>query len=253
MNPGNEHGPLHKLRLWVRRFGLDVRRYPDMNDSLYRLSRLFSRNNISMVLDVGAYVGEFGSSLREFGYSGTIISFEPQVDAYRMLEQRAARDPKWLALRTAVGATNGYADLNVSRNRHSSSLAAVKDRHLTADPTAEFVSREKVPITTLDVVTAREELLRSGEIFLKIDVQGYEEDVLAGASETLSWARGVQIECSLQAVYEQGMMLGRAIDYFHRLGFDLVAIEPGFTDGSSGETLQVDCVFFRGRDLVSTQ
>lgn len=238
--------PLRRLRLLARKAGLDVRRYPDLTDSSYRLSLLLRQWKIGALLDVGAYVGDFGQAARSFGYTGLIVSCEPQSYAYEMLKRRTDQDPGWIAKNIALGSSEGRGTMNISRNRYSSSLLTMGDRHLAADASAEVVGTESVSITTLNALVAEIGLSAEDRIFLKIDVQGYEEDVLLGATDVLGRIVGVQIECNLRPVYERGLMLPNALEVFTREGFELAAIEPGFSDKSSGETLQVDCIFFRG-------
>jgi len=98
-------------------------------------------------------------------------------------------------------------------------------------------------------------MLRLDEIFdrhfdqncalLKMDVQGYEEAVLRGAHRSLSMVRGVQLELSLVPLYEGAWSFSDAVEHFQASGFELVSLEPGFYDHSTGRLLQVDGIFMR--------
>jgi hypothetical protein len=97
----------------MRVFGLDIRRIglgrlPDPTDFLVA-------RHVDVVLDVGANVGRFGQRLRERGYRGTIVSFEPIETVFSELKVLAARDGNWQAHRLALGATAGLTVINVSR------------------------------------------------------------------------------------------------------------------------------------------
>src|ERR1700684_2872446 len=101
---------LHLIRRTLRRHGVDVRpATPNLRDFI-------EDRKIDLVLDVGANVGQFGTSLRNRGYRGKIISFEPLESEYKKLAVVAASDGNWEAHQFALGAASGDATINVSDN-----------------------------------------------------------------------------------------------------------------------------------------
>ncbi|MFI4963330.1 MAG: hypothetical protein ACHP6H_05685, partial [Legionellales bacterium] len=58
---------------------------------------------INVVLDVGANTGQFGSRLRELGFKGKIISFEPILAEYQDLNKKTVNDPLWQAINIGLG------------------------------------------------------------------------------------------------------------------------------------------------------
>jgi hypothetical protein len=70
----NKEIVMNKLAFGLfRRLGLDVRqvrRHPSLNDFL-------AHRNVQVLYDVGANIGQFGSKVRQRGYTGKIVSFEP--------------------------------------------------------------------------------------------------------------------------------------------------------------------------------
>jgi len=86
----------------------------------------------------------------------------------------------------------------------------------------------------------------SKNIFLKIDVQGFEQEVLKGAQQMLDKAKGVEMEISLVPLYEnQGWLLPEILEYMSDKGFTLTSIVPAFTDHKTGKVLQCNGIFFR--------
>jgi hypothetical protein len=82
-------------------------------------------------------------------------------------------------------------------------------------------------------------------VFLKIDVQGYEKQVLDGAQHILRTCRGVISEMSLVPLYE-GQLLARQIwDLLAEQGFEVWSLEPGFRHSGNGRMMQLDAVFVR--------
>jgi FkbM family methyltransferase len=87
------------------------------------LQALFALLNVDCVLDVGANRGQYGSFLRhEVGYTGYIVSFEPQPACLRDLEAKASRDPRWKIYGCALGSESGQALLNIMRTSEFTSF-----------------------------------------------------------------------------------------------------------------------------------
>jgi FkbM family methyltransferase len=206
--------------------------------------------NIQTVVDVGANGGYYGAELRESGYSGRIISFEPTYQAFRKLAARAGSDPLWTVSKTAIGESESEVTINVAGNEAaSSSLLPMLELHKQCAPKAYFVSSEKVPLNTLN--HALKGILRAQDkVLLKIDTQGYEHMVLRGASEILSQVELIECELSFVPLYKGQLLFLEMLDLLKHLGFSPVQMYPGFTDPRTGFTLQVDGIFARGDSLT---
>ena len=224
------------------RRGFAVKRHPAA-----RRQRMLSRYRVDLVLDVGAAGGGYGTELREFGYTGTIVSFEPMLEPYEQLSNTRATDEQWLAHRCAIGDANGTAEINVASNSDSSSLLPMDARHVAAAPWVGYVGTEIVDVARLDDV-AGPHLATHLHPFLKLDTQGFERQVLAGGPDTLARCIGLQMEMSFVPLYAGGLLVDEAISMAYAAGFHLVGMEPGFAD-PDGQVLQADGVFIR-RDLL---
>src|ERR1700694_940620 len=233
---------MHPLRKLARRFGFDVHRFNGFSSEEFRLNHMLSVHGISLVLDVGANCGQYAAMLREAGYCGRIVSFEPQADMHRRLVNASQNDPKWTAAdRMALGASRSTVMMNVSRSSTSTSLLPALKWLSDADPNSAHIGAEEVQIVTLDEA-ASAYLYESDRTFLKLDVQGFESAVLDGGTEVLGRAVGIQVEMSFIALYQ-----GQATfeDMYRRLtacGFIPWTILQGFCDMSSGRSYQCDCV-----------
>lgn len=219
--------------------GYEIRK----SDSTRRVALLRS-HGVDLVLDVGAASGEYGKDLRSAGYNGDIVSFEPLSGPFQDLSARARRDRHWQVFNVALGEYESSMKMNVAGNRDSSSLLPMLERHNDAAPYARYVGVEQVQMKRLDDIAL--DLVggqRTG--FLKIDVQGYEREVLSGGKCVVSSLKGIQLEMSLVPLYEGGMLLEETLASLSSLGFKLESIELGFRDPQSQELLQADGVFFR--------
>ncbi|KQP75577.1 hypothetical protein ASF37_15155 [Aeromicrobium sp. Leaf289] len=205
------------------------------------LAQTLRSRDIDTVLDVGANVGQFATLLRSAGFRGTIHGFEPLAGAYAVLSARAAKDAAWSVHHTAVGAEPGSTRINVSANSFSSSIRAMTDKHRTAAPGSDYVASETVPVTTVAAIV-QEHGIDPARTLLKIDTQGFEDEVLAGAGHLLGRFGAVQLELSFVELYAGQRLHDELVQDLASAGYRLQQLEPGFSD-QDGRLLQVDGLF----------
>lgn len=222
----------------VRRAGLERIHHPSFVD-------LLLHEGVATVLDVGANEGHYGVELRERGFSGRIVSFEPIPAVYGALAARAESDPKWEAHQLGVGETDGNLSISVSADSVFSSFKAQSDYTSGKFDRAKEERRESVPVVRLDSFLGnRLDLL--ADCFLKIDTQGFEREVLAGAGDLLTRFRGIQLELPLRPLYADQMLWLPMIEWMATLGFEVaMAKENGF-DWDAMRLLELDVLFWRG-------
>jgi FkbM family methyltransferase len=228
-----------------QRLGWDVRRtaYPSSEEVL--LTRFLSVARPTAVFDVGANIGQYGLSLRKCGFTGRIVSFEAIPSVHARLSAVAAADGDWIvAPCCALGRAPGEARINVAGNSVSSSLLSMHDAHLKAAPDSRYLASETVRLERLDDI-ARPLLPKDGRLFLKVDTQGYEEEVLAGADLVLKSVSAMQLELSVVPLYRGAPGLRRILELCEGLGFQLHGLIPGFYEEKSGRLLQMDGLFLR--------
>lgn len=227
------------LRRVLQRADLDLSR----GSFAGRLDATLTSTRIDTVLDVGANVGQYATLLRSAGFRGRIISCEPLQGAFGRLEARAARDPRWLAVNTAVGAERGTVAINVAANSFSSSVLDMTDAHRRAAPGSDYVGTEKVPLVTVrDLVD--EHGLDPRRTLLKIDTQGYEDAVLRGAGDLVGTVAAIQLELSFVELYAGQVLYDELVARMRDVGYRIQQLEPGISD-ADGRLLQVDAVFVR--------
>ena len=210
------------------------------------MSKLLTARQPDVVLDVGARMGEFGLWIRRNGYRGKIISFEPVSSNYEALARRASRDGAWDVYNYALGAEEGELDINVTEHSSFSSFLrpnAYAEKELGS---AARVSRtERVAVRRLDAVF--DEVvgpLKDPRAFLKIDTQGWDLQVLAGAEGCLSHVDAFQSEVSVQAIYEGMPNLASSLAEFTRMGFAISGLFPVILD-SQLRAMEFDCIVVR--------
>jgi FkbM family methyltransferase len=233
------------IRKLLRKSGIEAYRYSIHTSTGAHLQRLITHTDIDLVLDVGANAGHYGIGLREHGYTGRIVSFEPLAVAHDRLEAAARGNSGWqVASRMALGDAEGIIDINIAGNSLSSSILQMLPEHEQAAPGSAFVGSEKVALRRLDQV-APDYLGTAKSVLLKIDTQGYEDRVLNGATGVLGRIMAIQAELSLVPLYAGQPLFDEMRGKIELLGFGLFAVFPGYVHEQTGQTLQLDGFFLR--------
>lgn len=214
-------------------------------DGPTRLACLLDRQRIDAVLDVGANQGQYGRFLREAGYAGPILSFEPLAEPRRALAEAAAADPCWrLAPPLALGDRAGEAVIEVSAESDMSSLLPQAAMLRELSPSSAVLERRRVTTARLD---AQGDLIDPAwrRLHLKIDVQGFEPSVLDGALGLMPRIATLQLELALEPVYVGETGWRTMVDRLAEAGFRLALVLPGYFERKLGRMLQFDGVFIR--------
>lgn len=214
------------------------------------LARSLRERGLDVVLDVGANEGQFASSLRRSGYAGRIVSFEPNSACVRVLKERAKADGLWDIVHVALGQDAGRLELNVTENSVFSSLLAPTSDVQSIDSGSRVRSRETVEVQRLDSIWTSV-AAPAQRAFLKIDVQGFELDVLRGAQGVLPHMDGIQLEVAFRGSYEGQGTFADLHALIDAAGFELARIDEVFRDFERGTIREIDARYWR-RDRVGT-
>jgi FkbM family methyltransferase len=233
---------MHVVRELLRRAGIEVIARQPRNFPRLRRPLLLGEEAITLVLDVGANAGQWGRELRRAGYGGRLVSFEPGTAAFDRLAAAAAGDTAWDCHRLALGRANGSATLHVTANSVSSSILPIGERQGRVDERAAPVADETVEVRRLESLDLA---APSDRIYLKVDAEGAELEVLEGAGTLLDQVRLLELELSAYPLRTGQPLLGEVTAWCERAGFLLVGFEVSFRDHATGDLLSGNGFFRR--------
>ena len=130
-----------------------------------------------LCFDIGAHLGDRVRAFTQLG--ARVVALEPQPQVMALLRRLYGRHPGVVLIQAALGAEAGQASLQISQA--TPTLSTLSDDWRRHFPGARWQERARVPVTTLDALIAA----HGRPDFCKIDVEGYEAQVLAGLSQPL--------------------------------------------------------------------
>jgi FkbM family methyltransferase len=198
------------------------------------------------IIDVGANAGNWAGGVLDYYTPARLVCIEPDPRLAAGLRTRFAGRANISVIDRAVGSAPGTAELQVMENPVFNSLRA-PDAATQAQYPSSFRVREtvKVEIQTLDTLLADVPAIR----LLKIDVQGFEREVIAGAGAVLQRTDFVLMEVNFQTHYQGEAGFGELLGMMSGHGFCLGNYSQ--PHGGQREALYADAVFVRktaGRD-----
>jgi FkbM family methyltransferase len=152
-------------------------------DAMDRLYRRFIKSG-DLVFDVGAHVGDRVAAFRRLG--ARVVAVEPQPALRATLELLHGRDRDVTIEPVALGRADGTIELKL--NLDNPTVSTVSPDFIRAAAGAPgwegqtWTTTMTVPLTTLDALIARHGVPG----FIKIDVEGFEAEVLAGLSRPVA-------------------------------------------------------------------
>lgn len=237
------------IKKFARKYlNIEVRRFNVMNSPFALIKHLLESHKVDLLLDVGGFIGTYGEEAREMGYKGKIVSFEPIKASFQKLRAKADKDPNWQYHNIGIGTESEELTINIAGNYASSSLLGMHKNQTDLAPVAAYQDTEKIQIKRLDEVITPDIAKGYKSIYLKIDVQGYELNVLEGAKAILPYINVIQAEISFVTLYEQGPLYNEVISKLDELGFELFTILPELKDPKDGRLMQGEGIFVKKKN-----
>ncbi|QKV90785.1 FkbM family methyltransferase [Streptomyces sp. NA02950] len=211
----------------------------------HHVAGVLEKYGVNCVFDVGANSGQYAKSLRRLGYTGRIVSFEPTKEAFAKLAAAAESDPQWWVYPFGLGRQDAAESIHVDWNTMNSLLPPSdygKGRYRRFAKTRT----EEIEIRRLDGVMDKALAdLAEPRPYLKMDTQGYDLEVFAGAGDRIGDFVGMQSEVAALQLYEGSPRMSEAIAVYENGGFEITGMYPVTREATTGRVVEFDCVMMR--------
>lgn len=192
------------------------------------------------ILDLGANIGQFAVAAGHLFTDTKIISFEPNPEVVEVLRENVIDLPVEVR-NLAVGRAPGAATFYVNTDSQVSSLLPLGGARMRDFPKSVVRDEIKVPVENLDSLFFRRELIQP--ILLKIDVQGFEGEVIAGAKNFLKTVSWVVMEVSFTDLYEGESDFISLANLLGECGFKFARPLNMHFSPKTGEAIEMDALF----------
>lgn len=224
----------------LKRKGIKFEHFRELNRAWLTAS------GIKTVFDVGANEGQFAKLTREVFPTAKIYSFEPLPDCFEKLQNALPGDNNFFPINQAAGSSESVLEFFRSVHSPSSSFLKMEDLHKEAFPESNAGQvNEAIPVKVNTLDTIFNEVRPEKNILLKIDVQGFEKEVLHGAINMMKEVKVVIIEMSLAKLYKDQPLFHDIYMIMHERGFSYKGNLSQMSHPQTNEVMQLDAIFVK--------
>lgn len=239
----NIHIQYNKLYSYYkfRETGL-VTRFPltSSERDFYLELRTVLKGTSLVVYDIGAAKGVVSRLLAKLPNISEIHAFEPIPETFEQLVSAVKPYPNIHCHNLALGDEKIDKEMYIASNSDSSSLLQMLSLHKNEFDNISISKKTTVNCVRLDDFVKENKLPLPN--IIKIDVQGFEKNVLKGGESTIKKANYCVLEMSFYALYEDSPIFDDIYCLMKELGFQLIGVSKTLK-GKSGEQLQIDGIF----------
>ena len=178
----------------------------DKNYHHKRIIKYLKNHKIDLVIDAGAHKGEFLINIIPHVPFKKAYTFEPQLEVFNILKKKLINDERIKHNNLALSEIIEKKIITINKLTSTSSLSEfdnssvfLKIKNLLLRQKNEKLNSYEVTTTTIDDYFEELDLSNS---LLKIDVEGYELNVLKGSKNTIKKIKFVLIENQFFNIYK---------------------------------------------------
>jgi FkbM family methyltransferase len=200
---------------------------------------------LGTIIDAGANQGQFALAASHFYPGAHIHSFEPLPEVFPILQRNTRRLSSISTYNVALGSSTGTLGFYSNAYSHASSALHVSALQKNMLPKTAISQRIEIPVQRLDDLLHKEHFIPP--VLLKMDVQGFEKEVLKGALNSLQQIDYLLFETSFVQMYDGEPLFDEMHHFVKELGFELIA-PVGFLQSEKLQILQMDLLYKRKKD-----
>jgi FkbM family methyltransferase len=213
-----------------------------VNYSRFKLfdKKWFLDLEINTIIDIGANIGEFTLIFSELFPNAKIHAFEPLPECFAQLEKRTKSFKNIYVYNIALGNKKEVKNIFQSSWHPASSFKSMTIEHKKNYPKSAINTEIPVFVEKLDEVSFNSDI--KNNIFIKIDVQGFEDEVIKGGILLFKKAKVIVIEVSFLDLYKDEPQFHGIYSLLSSLEFEYKgSLKQSMSKDKS--FLQADCVF----------
>jgi FkbM family methyltransferase len=200
--------------------------------------------DVNTIIDIGANIGQFSKWAYEIFDKPDIHAFEPITKVYDQLKVNLESFEKIKVYNFGIGNIEEVIFINVNENSPSSSILELDDKHIENFDFAINTYKEKIILKKLDTIIDITNLKQN--ILIKIDVQGYEYDVILGSIKVMEHVKVILIELSFVSMYKKQHLFNDVLCLLNSLGFQYIGnLTDQSYDKITGAPMFADAVFIK--------
>lgn len=240
---------LHRILAKVA--GYEMIKYSKHPTSKSHVINLINRYDIDLVLDVGANVGQFGTILRKEGYKGEIHSFEPASTSYKLLKDASQKDSQWFIHQVAMAEQEGKLELNISESSDLNSFFPANNFGKEKYKKIVACRTETVDVSTISHFLKNNiDDYQKRQIFLKMDTQGFDLKVFAGALDVIGGINFILSEISCIPIYDGMPHYIESLETYEKYNFIISGLYP-ISRKKDLSVVEMDCMMLNKSRLIS--
>jgi len=200
--------------------------------------------NIRTVIDIGANKGNATLGFKELFPEAEIYAFEPLPECFAIAQAKLRKFSDVHLFNIALSDQKGSTNIHRSSYSGASSLLPMAQIHKDLFPVTAGERLVPISTDTLDNVLDSETF--KSPILMKLDVQGFEDKVIAGGESVLRQVKIIIVETSFKELYVGQPLFGDIYKLLTDRGFSYIgAWDPDFRSPEDGASVQQDAVFIR--------
>lgn len=227
------------IKAFFNFFGTEITRFPKSVSNM----KWLKKNNIKKVVDIGANQGQFTNKILKILPGSKIFCFEPLPDEFNDLKRTFKNHPDISLLNYALGNKVGKTIFQKNKFSPSSSVLEMSENHEVNFPFTTDSLQIEVPMERLDNFLNL--IDPDDKTLIKIDVQGYESEVISGGKEVLNKSKVVLIETSFVELYKGQKLFEDIYRCLNAMGYKYKGSTNNIYSSISGEILQSDSIFIK--------